>query len=167
MRSTCVGTRRSAAAQALPTTNCNLKTSPDGTRPGFARRTVSDVEEESMKNLQKSMACLLALLIFLQPFAALGRTVRSPKSTTYTNEASHTKAFPNRKAHEATVAIQSSSSGVELTALSTAFNNHTGIDYHGGPERSSFRPIRQPDSPTTSSSFKPTAPTQTSQMLAA
>src|SRR5215217_738584 len=99
-----------------------------------------------MKRIQKSMlalfarnsvatrqlvATLLALLIFLQPLAAplfaannSARAVRSSKNTTYTNEA------PHAKAPEATIAPQSTSFGVELTALGTTFNNHTGIDYH-------------------------------------
>lgn len=66
-----------------------------------------------MKNLQQSMARLLVLLMFLQPILAA-------------------KAFgrPTYNAPEPPVTAQSSSSGVELTALTTAFNNHAGIDYH-------------------------------------
>jgi len=67
-----------------------------------------------MKNLQKSMASLLVLLIYVQSLVV---------------PAVAAKEF-SRPAPETTVAPQSSSSGVELTALSTAFNNHTGIDYH-------------------------------------
>ena len=93
-------------------------------RPGFARRIVSDVEEESMKNLQKSMASLLVLLIYLQSLAVPALAARGFVRPTYPN----TPTYNN--APEPTVATQSSSTGVELTALSTAFNNHTGIDYH-------------------------------------
>jgi len=86
-------------------------------RPGFARRIVSDIEEEFMKNHQKSMASLLVLLIYLQSLAVPALAATEFVRPTYPNTAP-------------TVATQSSSTGVELTALSTAFNNHTGIDYH-------------------------------------
>lgn len=85
------------------------------------------------------VASLLASLIFLQPlvpgFAAkeFRRAVRSSKNATYTNDAPLAKAdaaLPAPKAPETAVAVQSSNFGVELTALSTAFNNHGGIDYH-------------------------------------
>src|SRR5678816_2136364 len=91
-------------------------------RPGFARRIVSDVEEESMKNLQKSMASLLVLLIYIQSLAVPALAATEFVRPTYPNT-------------EPIVATQSSSTGVELTALSTAFNNHTGIDYHGGTRK--------------------------------
>src|SRR6185369_11464127 len=97
-------------------------------QPGFARRIVSDVEEESMKNHQKSMASLLVLLIYLQSLAVPALAARGFVRPTYPN--THTYNAP-----EPTVATQSSSTGVELTALSTAFNNHTGIDYHGGTRK--------------------------------
>ncbi|HEU4834353.1 MAG TPA: fibro-slime domain-containing protein [Pyrinomonadaceae bacterium] len=85
------------------------------------------------KSIRPLVASLLALLIFLQPLAApllaaneFDRAVRPSRNANYTNEA----PFANGPVvHEAS-APQSSSFGVELTALTTAFNNHTGIDYH-------------------------------------
>src|SRR5678816_3583893 len=73
-----------------------------------------------MKNTQKSMASLLVLLIYLQSLVVPARAG---------NE------FVRRNTPEPTVATQSSSTGVELTALSTPFNNHTAIDYHGGTRK--------------------------------
>lgn len=98
-----------------------------------------------MKKLQNSMpaiftpssvatrqliASLLTLLIFLQPIAAMRVVYSSKNSTPATAGHSNTDAVPYRQAADAPVAPQSSSFGVELTALNTAFNNHTGIDYH-------------------------------------
>ena len=82
-----------------------------------------------MKNHQKSMASLLVLLIYLQSLAVPALAARGFVRPTYPN----TPTYNN--APEPTVATQSSSTGVELTALSTAFNNHTGIDYHGGTRK--------------------------------
>ena len=75
------------------------------------------------------MASLLALLIFLQPIAAMAafnafKSAPPPKTV----ELSSTNAFAEPRAPEP--APQSNNFGVELTPLSTAFNNHTGIDYH-------------------------------------
>jgi hypothetical protein len=92
--------------------------------PGFARRTVSDVEKESMKNLQKSMASLLVLLMFLQSLAVPALAAKEFVRPTYPKAPEHSNA------PKPAVAVQSSNFGVELTALSTAFNNHAGIDYH-------------------------------------
>jgi fibro-slime domain-containing protein/RHS repeat-associated protein len=114
---------------------------------GFARRTASDAEKEFMEKVQKSMlavfaprpiatrqlvASVLALLVFLQPLAAIA-IVRSSRDTTYSNKATHSDAdaFAERKPLDETVTAESNSSfGVDLTPLSTAFNSHVGIDYH-------------------------------------
>ena len=82
---------------------------------------------KKVQNTRQLVATVLALLIFLQPIAAMA-VVHSSKSTT--PSPSNTDAVLYRPATEAPVAPQSSSFGVELTALNTAFTNHTGIDYH-------------------------------------
>jgi len=82
---------------------------------------------KKVQNTRQLVATLLALLIFLQPIAAIA-AVNSSNSTTLTH--SNTDAVPYRAAPDAPPVPQSSSFGVELTALNTAFNNHAGIDYH-------------------------------------
>ena len=83
---------------------------------------------KKVQNTRQLVATLLALLIFLQPIAAIAavHTTKSIPTPRYSN----TDALPYQPAAEAPVAPQSSSFGVELTALNTAFTNHTGIDYH-------------------------------------
>ncbi len=80
------------------------------------------------QNTRQLVATLLALLIFIQPIAAMA-AVHSSKATA-APEHSNTDAVPYKPAAEAPAAPQSSSFGVELTALNTAFTNHFGIDYH-------------------------------------
>jgi len=70
-----------------------------------------------MKNHQKSMASLLVVLIYLQSLTVPALAAKGFVRPTYANTP------------EPAAVTQSSSTGVELTALSTAFNNHTGIDY--------------------------------------
>jgi fibro-slime domain-containing protein/RHS repeat-associated protein len=82
-----------------------------------------------VQNPRQLVATLLALLIFLQPIAAFA-AVHSSNNTPTAPEHSNTDAVPYRLAPEAPPVPQSSSFGVELTALNTAFNNHAGIDYH-------------------------------------
>ncbi len=72
------------------------------------------------------IASVLALLTFLQPLPLLAANNNAPASAT-----SKVNTVADRQAPEETPATASSSSfGVELTALNTAFNNHAGIDYH-------------------------------------
>ncbi len=99
--------------------------------PFYARRTVFRRERKSMHKPQslavfarksvatrQFMASLLAVLIFTQPIAATA-AFRSSGNTTQPV-----------KALEATPTPQNNTFGVELTPLNTAFNNHSGIDYH-------------------------------------
>lgn len=79
------------------------------------------------------IAGFLALIIFLQPLAALrvsaNESPRWSKSPAHSNEPAHNNAVADPEAPGETVTPQSSF-GVELTPLNTAFNNHAGIDYH-------------------------------------
>lgn len=79
------------------------------------------------------IASFLALIIFLQPFAA-SRIVANEssswsKSPTYSNEPAHNNTIAAPEAPGETV-TQTNSFGIELTPLNTAFNNNAGIDYH-------------------------------------
>jgi len=80
-----------------------------------------------MKNLQKSIARLLVLLLFVQSLAV---PAFAAKEFVRPAQPAQPSAPKHSNAPEATVAPQSGNFGVELTAVSTAFNNHGGIDYH-------------------------------------
>lgn len=81
------------------------------------------------------LASVLALLTFLQPLPLLAANDFAPPRATSPAHASE----PPRNAPEAiveqpapveTITTQTSSFGIELTPLSTSFNNHVGIDFH-------------------------------------
>lgn len=86
------------------------------------------------------IAYLLALLTFIQPIALIAATATSRSSaaaarwsrtTPYSNEATPSKidALADPEGSSETITTQSNS-GIELTPLTTSFNNHIGIDYH-------------------------------------
>ncbi|HYV11049.1 MAG TPA: PKD domain-containing protein, partial [Pyrinomonadaceae bacterium] len=77
-----------------------------------------------MKNLQKSIARLLVLLLFIQSLAVPAFAAKTFIRPTQPDAPKHSNA------PEPVAVPQSANFGVELTALSTAFNNHGGIDYH-------------------------------------
>src|SRR5215203_3308307 len=79
------------------------------------------------------IAGFLALIIFLSPIAPWRVTAnefpRSAKDTSTKNETTD-NTVADSEAPEETLPPQSSSTGVELAQLNTAFTAHTGIDYH-------------------------------------
>src|SRR5262249_30242913 len=87
--------------------------------------------------IRQLIAGFLALIIFLQPLAALRvganelpRLAKSSASPAPANEPAHHNTVADLEAPGVPITPQSSSFGVELTAINTAFNTLAGIDYH-------------------------------------
>ena len=86
-------------------------------------------QRSTLTATQQLIAGFLALIIFLQPLAGLRiAAYELPRLSTHSSKPAHNNTAP--EAPSVTVTAQSSSFGVELTAINTAFNNHAGIDYH-------------------------------------
>ncbi|HXQ73827.1 MAG TPA: hypothetical protein VN844_25220, partial [Pyrinomonadaceae bacterium] len=82
------------------------------------------------------VATVLALLTFLQPIPLLANNKFTAAPVRWSNNSLNNTTTPTiepvRDVPEETETVtpQSNSSGIELTQLTTAFNNHAGIDYH-------------------------------------
>lgn len=82
------------------------------------------------------IAIVLALLTFLQPLPLLANNKFAAAPVRSSNDWSNNTAtpvvepLPDKPEETETAAPQSNSSGIELTQLNSAFNNHAGIDYH-------------------------------------
>lgn len=75
------------------------------------------------------IACLLALLIFIQPIALFATSRANAGDARWSTTTSSANDAINEATPREPITTQTSS-GIELTALTTAFTNHTGIDYH-------------------------------------
>lgn len=108
-----------------------MKRSRKSTRVAFIPKSLAT---------RQLIAYLLAILTFIQPVALFASTTTPPvarwanttsttSSATETTEATPGKTDAAPETPSAPITTQTSS-GIILTALTTSFNNHSGIDYH-------------------------------------